>query len=359
MKAAVISGLFEPYAVGGAEAVAAADAHELRRRGDDVFVITSGPWRGFGSLRPHVESRDGLRVYRFFPLNIMHYPRMFSRPFWVRAIWHALDMFNLHAFFVVRAILRRERPDVVKTHNVKGVGWLTWPAIRSLGIRCEHREHGITFLEPSSLLTVGAEARLDDRFHRAYQAVGRALVGSPARVVFGSQWLMAQVTARGFFPRSQREAAPNPLPAVRGRPIPRRPGEPLRLLYAGQLEAHKGVVFLIDALQSGIGRPFVLRLAGDGSRREILARRIDGDPRFALLGFLAHDDLMRQFRESDCLIVPSLCYENAPSVIDLARAMGLRVAASRLGGIPEMVAEGELFPPGDAPALRRLLQDCP
>jgi glycosyltransferase involved in cell wall biosynthesis len=356
MKAAVITGLYEPDAVGGAEVVAAANVREIRDRGDEVFVITSAPFRGLRSLRPAVEERDGVRIFRFFPLNILHYPRIFTQPFWVRAVWHALDMFNLHAFFTIRAVLRREKPDAALTHNVKGVGWLTWLAIRSLGIRCEHRMHDIIFLQPSGLLMAGDEARLDDNFHRVYQAVCRALVGSPARVVCGSRWLLEQLAARGFFPRSQREAAANPLPAIAGPSIPRRAGEPLRLLYAGQFEMHKGVVFLVNALKATTDPPFVLRLAGAGSQRETLARLIDGDRRFVLLGHLPHDELGQQFRESDCLIVPSLCHENAPSVIGMARAMGLRVVASRVGGIPEMAADAELFPAGDATALLQRLE---
>ena len=63
----------------------------------------------------------------------------------------------------------------------------------------------------------------------------------------------------------------------------------------------------------------------------------------------------------DVLVVPSVWYENAPLVISEARATGIPVVASRLGGMAEMVRDGVdglLFAPGDdralAAALRRL-----
>jgi len=60
---------------------------------------------------------------------------------------------------------------------------------------------------------------------------------------------------------------------------------------------------------------------------------------------------------SDLLVFPSLWFENAPLVLRQANQLGLPILASRVGGIPELVAEGVngmLLPPGDA----GMWQDC-
>jgi len=48
-------------------------------------------------------------------------------------------------------------------------------------------------------------------------------------------------------------------------------------------------------------------------------------------------------RRSDCLVVPSFCYENSPTTIYEANKIGLSVIASRLGGIPELIERKDDF----------------
>jgi glycosyltransferase involved in cell wall biosynthesis len=50
-------------------------------------------------------------------------------------------------------------------------------------------------------------------------------------------------------------------------------------------------------------------------------------------------------------LVPSLVAENLPLAAAEAMAAGLPVAASRVGGLPELVPEPWLAPPGDPTAL--------
>ena len=68
---------------------------------------------------------------------------------------------------------------------------------------------------------------------------------------------------------------------------------------------------------------------------------------------------MVAFREADCLLLPSLWYENAPVVIIEAAAYGIAVIASRMGAIPEFITDeqnGLLFEPGNAAALAAAMQ---
>ena len=95
-----------------------------------------------------------------------------------------------------------------------------------------------------------------------------------------------------------------------------------------------------------------------GSLREAA----EGDPRISFAGAYGASDVAAVFSEMDALLVPSLWYENTPFVVLEAFAAGVPVIASDLGGLSEVVREGQngaLFVAGDprsmAEAIERIL----
>jgi glycosyltransferase involved in cell wall biosynthesis len=75
-------------------------------------------------------------------------------------------------------------------------------------------------------------------------------------------------------------------------------------------------------------------------------------------GAIAHEQVADGLASIDVLVVPSIWPENAPLVIQEAFLAGIPVVASRIGGIPDMVAEGQsglLFRAGDIEDLSRTL----
>jgi glycosyltransferase involved in cell wall biosynthesis len=104
-----------------------------------------------------------------------------------------------------------------------------------------------------------------------------------------------------------------------------------------------------------------LWLLGNGPRRatlEALAAKTlpPGRVRF----FPGSPDI-RPFLHQASLLVLSSRYEALPNVVLEAMAAGLPVAATRVGGLPELVVPGRtgwLVPPGDAPALAAALSQA-
>jgi len=83
------------------------------------------------------------------------------------------------------------------------------------------------------------------------------------------------------------------------------------------------------------------------------------------LGALDREALLREYAECAAVVLPSR-QENAPMAIIEAMAVGKPVVATRVGGIPDLVLDGEtgfLVEAGDASgmahALARLLSDAP
>ncbi len=139
---------------------------------------------------------------------------------------------------------------------------------------------------------------------------------------------------------------------------------PFRPLWvcAARLEEQKGHAVLVEALARvrARGLDFVAVLAGEGSLRAELERRVDqadlGD-RVRFAGQV--EPIGPLLAAADACLLPSL-WEGMPLTLLEALARARPVVASRVGGVPEAVEDGvtgRLVPPGDAAALAAVLED--
>jgi len=134
------------------------------------------------------------------------------------------------------------------------------------------------------------------------------------------------------------------------------PGE--YALYLGRLERIKGLETLLAAAIRQPTLPLVI--VGDGPLRGMLEQRLR-EPALGhvrLAGFLTGAALREAVRGSRCVVLPSEWYETFGLVLLEAFAAGRPVIASRIGGIPEVVREGDdglLFPPGSVDDLAQAL----
>ena len=131
---------------------------------------------------------------------------------------------------------------------------------------------------------------------------------------------------------------------------------------AGRLEQQKGQDVLLEALAEvrRRGLEFVAVLAGAGSRREALLERSRALGLEASVRFPGQvEDLGPLLTAADAVVLPSR-WEGLPLVLLDALARGRPVAASAVGGVPEVVTDGEqarLVPPEDPLALAAVLED--
>jgi glycosyltransferase involved in cell wall biosynthesis len=125
---------------------------------------------------------------------------------------------------------------------------------------------------------------------------------------------------------------------------------------------------LVEALRWLPGAPLQIRIHGDphshAGYADELKRLSGGDPRITFHGAYRHEQVYDLLAGLDAIVVPSVCYENSPLVIQEAQAAHVPVLASRLGGMRELVTDehdGLLFDPGNpqdlARQLRRLLEE--
>jgi glycosyltransferase involved in cell wall biosynthesis len=116
------------------------------------------------------------------------------------------------------------------------------------------------------------------------------------------------------------------------------------VLFVGALKKIKGVDYLIEAAKSFLDSNISLYMVGrdDGMKKSLEKRahelKIGNYIKFT--GPLNHEDIPLWFSASDILVLPSLS-EGRPNVVLEAFACEVPVVATNVGGIPELMINGE------------------
>jgi glycosyltransferase involved in cell wall biosynthesis len=135
------------------------------------------------------------------------------------------------------------------------------------------------------------------------------------------------------------------------------PGEPGDVfVYLGRLVPEKGVETLIRAASRAKVR---LRIIGTGPEEaglRQLAAQLGGDIEFT--GYLSGSALRTAISSARAVVVPSEWYENAPISVMEASALARPVIGANIGGIPELIKQGEtgfVFQSGSVDSLVEVL----
>ena len=353
MKICVINNLYKPFNRGGADRITELIVDGLKAKGYDVFVIATKPYNSRLKILD-LRYKDYYISGFFYDLGKIPLP--------LRLVWHVVDMFDVGMFLRIRAILKKEKPDVVITNNLKGLSYLVPKSIKSLGIKHIHILHDIQLIHPSGLLNYGEEERIESLFAKIYIILCRWLFDSPTTVISPSKWLLGLHVKRGFFPMSKKSVIPNPIEISRSEILhdnlrtKESKIENFQFLFVGQIEVHKGIFILVDSfvrfMKENSGNAN-LTIIGSGSQDDMLSEEIKNIGNIEFLGAMDNNEVKSWMAAANCLIVPSLCYENSPTVIYEAASIGLPVIASDIGGIPELIEMfgGFLVKPKDSSAL--------
>jgi len=257
-------------------------------------------------------------------------------------IWHLIDIFNYHSYRQVKKILKQEKPELVLSHNLKGLGYLTLLAVKRLKIRNIHTIHDVQLVNPSGLIIKGHEKQ--SLFYRLYSRVTRLLFLSPEVVISPSRWLLDFYSQYGLFEKSKEVVLPNPIIITDDEQQLSKKFTDKKTTYMvlGQLEEHKGILFLLNVFENfnKIGNCRLI-VVGSGRLEKKLREKYAKEDWIEFLGFVPQKDLGRLvFKRVHYTIIPSLCYENSPATIYDSLKYATPVIASNIGGVQELVKEG-------------------
>jgi sugar transferase (PEP-CTERM/EpsH1 system associated) len=266
---------------------------------------------------------------------------------------------DLKAYQRVYARLRELAPDIVHTRNLPALD-ATFVA-RFAGVpRVVHSEHGLDMLEVSGR-------------HRKYNALRWLSRVAVTRYLCVNRDLQDWMVRTIGLPSARVSVIYNGVDMTRFGPGDGGARERPRLHFGpgtfviggvGRFEPVKNFLGLARAfvrlleLRPALRERARLAIIGDGQQRADIEATLDGAGARELAwlpGF--RDDVPDIYRQIDVFALPSLREGISNTALE-AMASALPVVATRVGGNPEVIAEGatgKLVPPSDTDALARAL----
>lgn len=251
------------------------------------------------------------------------------------------------AFWRLWRIIARYKPQIVHTHLQSA----------NLYGRLAARLAGVPVIVATEHNVYRAKARRYIVVERALARVTDAIVAVSEQVRgFLSEQLDVAARTMRVIPNgvAMPVADPDRVAALRARLD--LPAGDIVLGTVASLTPKKGHSYLIEALALAAARsvPCTLVLAGDGPMRpaiEQLAERLGVSSRVRFLG--EAERVADVLAITDVFVLPSLV-EGMPLALLEAMRVGRAVVATRVGGVPELVRDGDngvLVEPADAAAL--------
>jgi glycosyltransferase involved in cell wall biosynthesis len=342
MNVALFASAFHPH-VGGVEELCRQLAHAYRRRGVGVVVITNRWPRSLAEF----EEVEGIPVYRL----ALRVPTGSAKAYLSYGLTHRAVLRQ------VLDVVRRHRCDVLHVQCVSCNAHYALAAKAATGLPLVVSLQGELTMDASQLFERSAFARALMRrslltADRVTACSGQTL-DEAAAFVNRQRDALGRVIFNGIrladFGDVTPHARPKPYVFAIGRHVPQ-----------------KGFDVLLRAFDKAGETGHDLLLAGDGiehQRLRELARSLPSRDRIHFVGRLPHDRAVQYFAGCSFFALPS---RHEPlGIVNLeAMAAGKAVLASRVGGVPEIVSDGEtglLVPPEDtqawAQAIRQLCSD--
>ncbi|MDQ6662393.1 MAG: glycosyltransferase family 4 protein [Chloroflexota bacterium] len=361
MRILLLSNLYPPHALGGAEIVAADVAAGLERLGHEVHVLTSS----YGLAKPEEDQHIWRTLHVAPPV---HFDR--KQPAW-QQLGQLLNYYRrYHNSANAKELLRAitiTKPDVLFINEITGIGVISLlSALHSVKIP-------IVFYLQSYLLIYARSPETKESHLRA-RWLKKLLIGSLPSLTYTSLIAVSNAVKQEYikagYSHESIEVIYNGVDSRFLKPLPIQKskasagGNPCtELLYVGRLNTEKGIVVILEALDllvNSQGRKDLhLHIFGDGDKSYIaeLQHFITEKQLTEIITFhgrVSQEELLGYYDRSDIMLVPSLWQEPFALVTAEGMARGLPIIASNVGGTGERITDnvnGLLVEPGDEQEL--------
>lgn len=301
----------------------------------------------------------------------------------LRAVKRMLGLGDIKASF--RHVIKDFRPDVVHLHNIHSyLSPVIGEIAASMGVRVVWTMHDYKLICPSYSCRRPDGKNCEDCFSGKlrvlkHKCMKNSYGASAMAYLEASRWhrlrlerfcsayicpsaFMADCLKKSGFSEDKLHIIPNFADESMFRHS-HSSGNGEYFCYIGRLSEEKGVATLLKAAHTaGVS----LVVTGDGPLRSRLEDIYGSDSRIKFTGRVDAEEITRILLGAKASVMPSEWYENNPLGVIESLCMGVPVIGADIAGISELihtestfghVANGLLYPSGDAVALARLLNE--
>lgn len=359
MRILVVSALYPPPVIGGAEVAARDLTQWLAAQGHEMGLLTTASSPDEELVGQLV---DGVRTWRLTWPRAYPIANFQQQPAWKKPLWHLQDHLDPRNATMLAEVVDSFAPDFVNIHYLQGIGYnaLAELARRDVPSMYVVNDLGLACVR-MSMFKAGRQCQGQCRVCALSSRYKLDQVGKLKRIGFWSPSRATLQRLNSYFPVGRFPNAAIVYPNSYARPsVAATASAHVRFVYVGRLHALKGVDVLLDALAPLADKyRFTLRIVGSGPAEAELRAKHGHHDWLSFAGHVSQTEVANNIADGDVLCVPSIWAEALGMVVVHALTLGIPVIGSNIGGIPELVRDGQngmLVPPGNVTAWRRALE---
>ena len=338
----------------------------LKKAGVEIQVLAPA----YKGLKSHDIDGTHVNRFRYAPASweiLTHEEgapsKMASKP-WLQLL--AIP-YIINGFFQCIRICRKWRPDVIHAHWPFPHAYIALGAAKLFKIPLVLNFHGAELLlirkkkwvKPLLKFAIGQAQAI---FANSSFTAGKIKALRNVDV----EWSPYGTTLEGAsLPLASAADAASATPSSGGtpqRPEPHAINNKFKILFVGRHIERKGICYLIEAAKYLPRDKFEIRIVGVGDLTEQLkqqAAAVNDGAEIIFTGKLSPEDLANEYKTANVFTLPAIVdhkgdTEGLGVVLIEAMELGLPIVASNVGGIPDVVVDGEsgiLVPEKDPAAL--------
>jgi glycosyltransferase involved in cell wall biosynthesis len=307
---------------------------EISKQGHDVRILA--PYSGEKTNY----TLDGVKVEKFNYFYPKRFQRLCGRSGMIDNIKEGIFVkFQLLTFILFNSI-----NSLRKLHDMDVIH-VQWPIPNGLGALLLKTFYNINYINTVH----GEEVYLSQRYHTMF--ILKLLVNNSFKTVTNSSATL-NVSVESGLKKEKLEIIPFGVDTTFFQPLNLQKDEEIfQILSIGYLIERKGFEYLIRAVNEIVKNKYNVKLdiVGSGPREtqiRKLIKELKLEDRIRIVSNLSDDELLKTYNSSDLFVLPSIIdsqgnTEGLGVVLLEAMACGIPVLGSNIGGIPDIIQDGE------------------
>lgn len=337
MRVLIVNSFYYPDMVGGAEHSVKKLAEELSKKGNEVFVLTTGS-------QSDKEFINGINVIRTKCKNVFSYKEYRNKNICLKAIFKVLDINNFFAYNSYKKIIKDISPDIIHTNNLYGISPIIWKIGKDLKVPIVHTLRDYYLLcSKSTLIKNNEDCTQISSKCKIYRELNEKLSRYVQVVTAPSKAVISIFESNGYFKNAKKVSIENAIDFDFQETLKIKKDKDTRdlnvikFVFLGNLVEYKGIKLLVDTFKEIKNKELRLFIAGSGELEGYINEAAKNDSRITFCGKLQEKEVNLLLRDSDVLIAPSIWKEPFGRVVLDAHKAAMPAIVSKIGGLEDII----------------------